>query len=93
VGALKYYLEYIRKFEPLSKEEERKVIIKAKQGHKPSYEKIINSNLRFVVSIAKKYQNQGIALEDLISEGNKGLVKAYHKFDLDRNVKFITYAV
>ena len=93
MSAIKWYLEYIRKYEPLTKEDESTIILKAKKGDKKSYEKLINCNLRFVVSIAKKYQNQGIPLEDLISEGNKGLVKAYHKFDPDRNVKFITYAV
>ena len=94
MGALKHYLEYIRRFEPLTKAEEKILLKKAKEeDHKPSYEKLINCNLRFVVSVAKNYQNQGIPLEDLISEGNKGLVKAYYKFDLSRDVKFITYAV
>ena len=91
--ALKYYLDYIKKFEPMDKKTERKVMLKAKNGSNKAYETIINSNLRFVVSVAKKYQNRGIALDDLIAEGNKGLVKAYHKFDTERDVKFITYAV
>ena len=91
--SLKWYLEYIQRFEPMSKDEERVVMLKAKNGDKAARELIINSNLRFVVSVAKKYQNQGIALEDLISEGNKGLIKAYDKFDVSKNVKFITYGV
>ena len=93
MSAIKWYLEYIRRFEPLTKENEAQLLLKAKEGSKSAYETIINCNLRFVVSVAKKYQNKGIPLEDLISEGNKGLVKAYHKFDTERNVKFITYAV
>lgn len=93
MSAIKWYLDYIRRFEPLTKKEEAVVLAKAKAGDAKAYEQIINCNLRFVVSVAKKYQNQGIALEDLISEGNKGLVKSYYKFDTTRNVKFITYAV
>ena len=68
-------------------------MLKAKKGDNQAREKVINHNLRFVVSVAKKYQNQGMPLEDLISEGNRGLIKAYEKFDTSRNVKFITYAV
>ena len=93
MNSLKWYLEYIQRFDPMTKDEEREVLLKAKEGDKKAYEKVINHNLRFVVSVAKRYQNQGIPLEDLISEGNRGLVKAYKKFDTKKNVKFITYAV
>ena len=77
----------------MTKDEEREVLLKAKAGDEKARDKIINHNLRFVVSVAKRYQNQGIPLEDLISEGNRGLVKAYTKFDVTKNVKFITYGV
>jgi len=93
MDSLKWYLQYIQRFEPLSKAEEKIWMKKAKEGSASAKEKVISSNLRFVVSVAKRYQNQGIPLEDLISEGNKGLVKAYDKFDMTRDVKFITYAV
>lgn len=88
------YLKEIRKFKPLSKAEEYDLFVLAKEhDNKAAYEKLITSNLRFVVSVAKKYQNQGLDLEELIEEGNLGLVKAFYKFDITRNVKFITYAV
>ncbi len=93
MAALDTYLIEIRKFPPLTREEEKQTIINAKNGSRQAYELIIKSNLRFVVSTAKKYQGQGVDLEDLISEGNLGLVKAYDKFDITRNYKFITYAV
>ena len=90
---LTLYLNQIKHFDPLTKEEEHKLLKQARKGNKLAYEKIMNANLRFVVSVAKKYQNQGLALEELIAEGNLGLVKAYHKFDVKKDVKFITYAV
>ncbi len=91
--SLEWYLKYIQRFDPLSVEEEKLTMLKAKQGSASAREKILNHNLRFVVSVAKKYQNQGMPLEDLISEGNRGLVKAYEKFDISKQVRFITYAV
>jgi len=87
------YLKEIRKFPPFTKEEEREVIVKAKAGNRSAYKELMNRNLRFVVSIAKRYQNQGMELEDLIQEGNMGLIIAFDRFDMTRNVKFITYAV
>jgi len=67
---------------------------KAKKGDRAAYNELLNRNLRFVVSVAKKYQNQGLSLDDLISEGNAGLVVAFNKFDNNKfDVKFITYAV
>ena len=91
--SLEWYLKFIQRFDPLSVDEEKITMLKAKQGSVSAREKILNHNLRFVVSVAKKYQNQGMPLEDLISEGNKGLIKAYEKFDISREVRFITYAV
>ena len=91
--ALNKYLKEIRKFAPLTKEEEKELFKKAKSGDRKAYELIIESNLRFVVSVAKKYQNQGIDLEELIAEGNIGLMRAYERFDVNKNYKFITYAV
>ena len=90
--SLDQYLRNIRKYVPMSKKEEKEWFQKAKAGDKKAFEHIICSNLRFVVSVAKKYQHQGLDLEDLIAEGNIGLLKAYEKFDPDRNYKFITYA-
>jgi RNA polymerase primary sigma factor len=90
---LENYLKEIRKYPPFDKEEERIVIHKAKAGDRKAYEELMNRNLRFVVSVAKKYQNQGIPLEDLIQIGNAGLLKAFKSFDTKREVKFITYAV
>ncbi len=67
---------------------------KAKNGNRDAYNELMNRNLRFVVSVAKKYQNQGMPLEELIAEGNAGLIVAFHKFDNKKfDVKFITYAV
>ncbi len=91
--SLEWYLKFIQRFDPLSVSEERVTMLKAKNGDKIAREKILNHNLRFVVSVAKKYQNQGMPLEDLISEGNRGLIKAFEKFDITRDVRFITYAV
>jgi len=87
------YLKEIKNFPPFTKEEERIVLEKAKAGDKKAYEELIKRNLRFVVSVAKQYQNQGLALEDLIQEGNLGLLTAFEKYSLNHNVKFITYAV
>mgnify|MGYP006411298071 CR=1 FL=1 len=87
------YLKLIRDFEPLTKKQEQELFKKAHNGDDAAYDKLIYSNLKFVISVAKKYQNQGLTLEDLICEGNFGLVKAYYKFDIGKNVKFITYAV
>ena len=91
---IEYYLRDIRKYPPFNKAEERIVLLKAKAGDKKAYEELMYRNLRFVVSVAKKYQNQGLPLEDLISEGNVGLIIAFKKFREDKyDVKFITYAV
>jgi RNA polymerase primary sigma factor len=89
----KKYWEDLNKYPPLKKEEEKELAIKAKAGDRKAYEKLINSNLRFVVNIAKEYTKQGIELEELIGYGNLGLCKAFKKFDPEKNIKFITYAV
>ena len=88
-----YYLKTIQRYEPLTFEEEQELFPLAKAGNKRAKETLINSNLRFVVSVAKYYQNQGLTLEELIAEGNVGLVKAYNKFIYEKRFKFITYAV
>lgn len=90
---IEQYIHDIKKHEPLERQEERRLIKKAKEGDRAAYEKVLNSNLRFVFQVAKYYQNKGLPLEDLIAEGNAGMIKAFERFDLDQNVKFISYAV
>ena len=87
------YLNEIKRFPLLSREEEDLAAREAKKGNEAARNKLINSNLRFVVNIAKKYQGNGISLEDLISEGNVGLITAVDKYDVDRGFHFISYAV
>ncbi|NLM00324.1 MAG: RNA polymerase sigma factor RpoD/SigA [Treponema sp.] len=87
------YLKDINRVPLLSREEEIELAQKAKAGDKVAKDKIINANLRFVVSIAKKYQNKGLDLLDLISEGNLGLLNAIELFDVDKGFHFISYAV
>ncbi len=88
----RYFLE-ISKYDLIPAEEEVELTIKIKEGDLQALEKLVTANLRFVVSVAKQYQNRGISLPDLINEGNVGLVKAAHKFDEKRGFKFISYAV
>ena len=90
---LAIYLKEINNVDILDRNEEIKYAKLAKKGDKLAKEKIIKSNLRFVVNVAKKYQNQGLALADLISEGNIGLLSAIQKFDVERGYHFISYAV
>ncbi|RUA07131.1 MAG: RNA polymerase sigma factor RpoD/SigA [Fusobacteria bacterium] len=87
------YLKDIRQYEILTKEEELKLLIEAKKGSEEAKEKLILSNLRLVVNVAKKYTNKGLSLIDLISEGNFGLIHAIKKFDTDKGFRFSTYAV
>ncbi|HMY24039.1 MAG TPA: sigma-70 family RNA polymerase sigma factor, partial [Chitinophagales bacterium] len=87
------YLSEISKLPMLSEEEEVKVAQQIRAGDTEAFEKLVQSNLRFVVSVAKQYQNQGLALNDLINEGNIGLIKAASKFDETKGIKFISYAV
>ncbi|HPB80478.1 MAG TPA: RNA polymerase sigma factor RpoD/SigA [Spirochaetota bacterium] len=92
-SAISWYLEQINKIPLLNREEEDTLARSAREGNERSKERLIQSNLRFVVSIAKKYQTSGISLLDLINEGNMGLIKAAEKFDPDRGYHFISYAV
>ena len=91
--SLDKYLHEIGKVELLSAEEEVELAKKIKRGDRGSLEILIKANLRFVVSVAKQYQNQGLSLPDLINEGNLGLIKAAERFDETRGFKFISYAV
>ena len=91
--SLEKYLQEIGKVELITPEEEVKLAIKIKQGCQDSLEKLTKANLRFVVSVAKQYQSQGLTLPDLINEGNLGLIKAAQRFDETRGFKFISYAV
>ena len=87
------YLKEINKIPLLSNDEETELAVKAAAGDSAAREKIINANLRFVVNVAKKYQNHGLDLVDLISEGNMGLLTAIDKFDVSKGYHFISYAV
>jgi RNA polymerase primary sigma factor len=87
------YLQEIGRVELITAEEEVELAKRIKKGDQVALEKLVNANLRFVVSVAKQYQNQGLTLNDLINEGNVGLVKAAQKFDETRGFKFISYAV
>ena len=87
------YLQEIGKEELITVEEEVELAQRIKKGDQAALEKLTRANLRFVVSVAKQYQNQGLSLPDLINEGNLGLIKAAEKFDETRGFKFISYAV
>ncbi|MFW5712248.1 MAG: sigma-70 family RNA polymerase sigma factor [bacterium] len=87
------YLKEINRIPLLSREEENHYARLAAQGDKDAKEKLVNANLRFVVNVAKKYQNQGLPLADLINEGNIGLMNAIERFDVDKGFHFISYAV
>ena len=91
--ALDKYLHEIGKVKLISTEKEVGLAKLTRQGDAKSLERLVNSNLRFVVSVAKQYQNQGLTLSDLINEGNLGLIKAAQRFDETRGFKFISYAV
>ena len=91
--SLSRYLEEIGKYEPLKPEEEIVCAQLIKKGDYPALKKLTEANLRFVVSVAKDYQGQGLPLTDLINEGNLGLIKAAGRFDETRGFKFISYAV
>ncbi len=91
--SLEKYLQEIGKVELISPEEEVKLAIRIKEGDETALERLTKANLRFVVSVAKQYQNQGLTLADLINEGNVGLIKAARRFDETRGFKFISYAV
>lgn len=92
-ASLDKYLQEIGREELISVEEEVELAQRIKKGDQVALEKLTRANLRFVVSVAKQYQNQGLSLPDLINEGNLGLIKAAEKFDETRGFKFISYAV
>jgi RNA polymerase primary sigma factor len=91
--SLEKYLQEIGKVELITPEEEVSLAIRIKNGDQLALDKLTKANLRFVVSVAKQYQNQGLTLPDLINEGNLGLIKAAQRFDETRGFKFISYAV
>lgn len=92
-ASLDKYLQEIGKVDLITADEEVELAKKIKQGDKLALEKLTKANLRFVVSVSKQYQNQGLSLPDLINEGNMGLIKAAQRFDETRGFKFISYAV
>ncbi|MBU8892255.1 MAG: RNA polymerase sigma factor RpoD/SigA [Bacteroidales bacterium] len=87
------YFQEISKYSMITPEEEVELSVRIREGDDIALEKLVVSNLRFVISVAKQYQNQGLSFSDLINEGNVGLVKAAKKFDESRGFKFISYAV
>lgn len=91
--SIEKYLEEIGGFSPLHPEEEIDLARRIRKGDEESLDKLVKANLRFVISVAKEYQGQGLPLSDLISEGNLGLIKAAQRFDETRGFKFISYAV
>ena len=92
-ASLDKYLQEIGRKDLITVDEEVELAQKIKQGDQAALDKLVSANLRFVVSVAKQYQNQGLSLPDLIEEGNLGLIKAAQKFDETRGFKFISYAV
>ena len=91
--SLEKYLRDIEKYDLITPDEEVELAKKIKQNDNEALGKLVNANLRFVINVAKQYQNQGLALVDLISEGNLGLIKAAMRYDETRGFKFISYAV
>jgi len=92
-ASLDKYLQEIAKVDLITADEEVELAQRIKAGDEEALEKLVKANLRFVVSVAKQYQNQGLTLPDLINEGNLGLIKAARRFDETRGFKFISYAV
>lgn len=91
--SLDHYFSEVSKIKLLTEQEEFELLNKVSKGDKHALNEIVKANLRFVISVAKQFQNQGLSLEDLISEGNIGLIKAAERFDNSRGFKFISYAV
>jgi len=92
-GSLDQYLKEISQYPLIDRAEEARLARGIRAGDPEALDKLVRSNLRFVVSVSKKYQNQGVPLSDLINEGNLGLIRAAHKFDETKGIKFISYAV
>ena len=92
-ASLDKYLQEIGRETLLTVDEEVELSQRIRKGDRQALDKLVRANLRFVVSVAKQYQNQGLSLPDLINEGNVGLIKAAEKFDETRGFKFISYAV
>ncbi len=92
-GSLALYLKEISKNQALTVEEEVRLAIRIHKGDRQALDRLVRANLRFVVSVARNYQNQGLPLSDLINEGNLGLIRAARRFDETKNFKFISYAV
>src|ERR1043165_3151646 len=92
-GSLDQYLRDISVYPLITREEEVSLAQRIRKNDQEALDKLVRSNLRFVVSVAKKYQNQGASLSDLINEGTLGLIRAAHKFDETKGIKFISYAV
>ncbi len=90
---LSIYLHELGKYDVLSREDEHEYAVKVKNGSEEAFNHLVRSNLRYVVSVANRYKGLGLSLEDLINEGNIGLIHAIRRFDPDRGVKLITYAV
>ena len=91
--SLEKYFQDVNKIEMITSEEEVVLAQRIQDGDEAALEKLVKANLRFVVSVAKQYQNKSLTLNDLINEGNLGLIKAAQKFDHTRGFKFISYAV
>jgi len=92
-GNLNIYLKQISKHPPLPADQEAKLAQRIRKGDEAALARLVKANLRFVVSVSRNYQNQGLPLEDLINEGNLGLIRAAKRFDEKKNFKFISYAV
>jgi len=91
--SLEVYFREINRYELLTREQEAECGRLIREGDEEALKKLVNANLRFVVTVAKRYTNQGLSLVDLINEGNMGLLKAARRFDESRGFKFISYAV
>ncbi|MEX2049367.1 MAG: sigma-70 family RNA polymerase sigma factor, partial [Gemmatimonadota bacterium] len=92
-SALDQYLRDVSRHELITPDREKELGARAQKGDQEAIQELARANLRFVISVAKKYQNRGVSLTDLIQEGNVGLVTAARKFDPEQGVKFISYAV
>ena len=92
-GSLDQYLRDISIYPLINREQEVELALRIRENDQEALDTLVRSNLRFVVSVAKKYQNQGVSLSDLINEGNLGLIRAAHRFDETKGIKFISYAV